>query len=661
MLRSLPDTESGMSSAQLAMATGTLGRRLADLGRASEALAATHTAVALRRQLAETDGEPHIPELASELCTLCREQTLLGRDADARAAAEEAVSLLRRLTEVDADPRLGDLAYALRQLGQLLGRAPDRIAEALLLTGEAVAIRRELHKSDSGRHQVALAAELYDLSQLLSIAGRGEEALPLTDEALAVARALPESATDPRRSRLLMLTSMGYIWVRTETGRELPEALARLDEVEYLLRLPPPGHELRGVDFTDIGHVLELRAHILTELGRPEEAMAARRAVLAQKSADKLFLGTLDPAGHLVRRLFGLIDMAEVGQSRGAEALAVRIVTAEQGSWERAWAKRLLRLRLKRENRVGRERLPRVRIGPPAVQTAPSAASLLADITAFEAIETTRSTRSCRSSAQELVILGDPRGIDILVAQTLDSRLKRFHRKEAARALIEAGDPRGRYLLADLLAEQAADTGVSRRMRRSAADALTALDDPRGEELPAARATGGSAELTSRQEIGWPLTARADAPDGVLNGVSADAVAALRQLPALRVNAKRARNSEQLARCLAAVALPWPAAFALLVGEAVAEAGGSRPGPGNWIALCVSAALLYLLTIEFTGQAARFTAKAFGVSPDAQHNLIGCYVLLMPVLAGLGYVLAHPLLGFLQATGKLLWNILIWR
>lgn len=653
MLHSVPDPRLHVFSLQLAESTATLGRRLADLGHAAEAIAATQESIVLQRQLVESDGEQWIPDLANALCSLCHEQMALGRDAEARAAAEEAVSLLRPRA-ADEAAYAGELARALRCLGQVLARHPDRTAEALALVEEAVAIRRILHQSEPGRNQFALADHLIELCWRLSAAGRGAEALPLTEEALSIGRALMKSDPDPIRLRLLVRTLMEYIWIRWETRHELPEALARTTEVEHLLRLRLPGHEPGSLGFTDIGHVLEVRASILTQLGRPEEAREVLRAMLAQKSTDKRFLDSLKPIRHPMLDIFGLSDMADLEHPRGAEALAVQMVTAEEGSAERDLARRLLRWRLRRENRADRRRLPAVPVGALTEANAPSAASLLADITAFEAVQPTRSIWERRSSAEKLARLGDPRGIEVLVAQALDTGLKYFHREEAARALIRAGDPRGRYLLAG----QAADPSVSRWRRRGSADQLRTLGDPRAEELATAGTT--SVGLTAAQEPGWPLTMQANAP-GALNGVSPAAAAALRRLSDEQAKPERSPAYKRLARCLAALLLPLPPALALLIGESAAAASGSRPGPGNWIALCVSAYLLYMLTHELMSSAARFTAKAFAMNPEAKRYFFFFYVILMPMAAALGYLLAHSALVFFQPAGKFLWDILIWR
>jgi tetratricopeptide (TPR) repeat protein len=610
----------------LAEATATLGRRLADLGRTSQAVVTTQEAIALQRQLVESDGEQWSADLANTLCSLSRGQLALGRDAEARAAAEQAISLLR--PRAAGEPACaGELARALRCLGQVVARSPDQATAALSLAEEAVAIRRVLHQSNPGGSQFHLADDLIELGWRLSAAGRGAEALPLTEEGLSIGRALMASEPDPRRLRLHVRMLMEYIWVRWEHGHELPEALARSAEVEQLLRLGTHGHEVADLGFTDIGHVLEVRASILMQLGRPEEARAVLRTMLDRKSADKKFLDSLKPIRHPMLGVLRLSDMAELKQPRGAEALAVQMVTAEEGSAKYSLARRLMRMRLRRENRASQSRLTVVPAGALADANALSTASLMADIMAFEAVDPARSIWSRRISAEKLARRGDPRGIEILVAQALDTGLKNYHRKEAARALTSAGDPRGRYLLADLLTTDA---------------------------------TGTTAGLPAARQAAWPLTIQTRA-SGVLNGVSPAAAVALRRLSDRPAKPERSPRRQRLARGLAAFLLPLPPALVLFVGVSAAAARGSHPGPGNWIALCVSAYLLYVLAHEFMGSAGRFAARAFDMNPEARRYFFACYVFLMPISAVLGYILAHSVFGFSQPAATFLWDVLIWR
>jgi hypothetical protein len=102
LLRSAPHEDSALFLIPLAEATATVGRRLAELGQLAAAVAQLQAAIALQRELSESDPS-WIPDLAFTLCTLADQQRALGHDAESRTAAEEAISLLRtRAADHDA-------------------------------------------------------------------------------------------------------------------------------------------------------------------------------------------------------------------------------------------------------------------------------------------------------------------------------------------------------------------------------------------------------------------------------------------------------------------------------------------------------------------------------------------------------------------------------
>lgn len=675
LLRPLAEAGPGVYEGWFATSSATLGRRFEDLGRAAQAVETTQTAVKIWRRLVDAHGEMVLRELAGGLRSLSRQQQRLGWRAEAVASVEEALPILRRLAEGGTGRDRGDLAAALGLLGGLLAADPDRADDVLKPAEEAVAIQRRLYESHPGSYHLALTSGVYQLAQQLSAAGRHGEALPLADEALALARALAMdpglgAAPDLRRLRLLELATMGCVLVRLEAGRELPEALTRLSEAEYLVQRLT-AEKVPGYRPADLDTVDGFRIHILDTLGRTDEAAQARRALFARKSADQHFLDTLDPSVHPVRRFFRLLDMTETSRPRGGEALAVHAVAAEPGSVARANARRLLIRRSRAERRAERKSSDRL---PAALQAdsypvsyaappAPSAASLLADITAAEAVDPRRGVRARRSSARQLARSGDQRGTDILVAQALDSSLTHDNREAAAEELTRIGDPRGRHLLADALAAQAADVRTSGSRRHAAVQRLTELDDPRGADLRAAsdavESTAASDE--SRRSAARPLTVRAGLPAAILRNVSAEAAAALDGLSAARLRPERSRGARRRDRCIAALIFPLPAAIALLIGNAAGDPAAGRLGPGNWLALCISALILLLLAPEVAGSAARFTARAYDVGPDAKDALIGGYVVLTLLFVLAGFFLAPTAASFPQSWGTQVWELLIWR
>jgi tetratricopeptide (TPR) repeat protein len=518
-------------------------------------------------------------------------------------------------------------------------------------------ILRRLNQADPGRHQPDLADALGDLALLLSDAGRSAEALSLTAEAVLHARGLAQASPDHRRLQRLALTLTEYGSIRRETGQQLPEALAALSEAEQLLRLPRSGSTSQLAPM-DIGIVLGLRGDVLRQLGRREEALEAWRAI----QADKGFKAALESDAKGIFLFPRLSQMAELEQDHGAEAIAVRMATSRQGSTERYLAEWMLKRRRRRERRADRSRLPAVPTTGTTIAPArpPDAASLLADITAHEAVDPQNDAWSRRDSAQKLLKLGDPRGTGILVAQTLDTGTKYFHREAAAEALIKAGDPRGRYLLADVLADRITDPRTGWFHRRAATDQLRALNDPRAEELSARTANTSAVTPAVPREARWQLAIEANTHAG-LTGVSSTSIVALGKLSARHLPTRRSRGRKLLTGWLAGLLLVAPPGLMVLAGVSLTNAPHSHAGPGNWAALCVSAFVFYLVAHESMNRAGFFAVRAWRVGAAAKRYFISGYVALMPLAAVAGLLLAYSVLDFLQPAGKFLWDILIWR
>ena len=87
-----------------------------------------------------------------------------------------------------------------------------RPAEALPVTEEAVAIYRELAEANPDRYRPDLAPSLSNLGVRFSALGRPAEALPVTEEAVAIRREL--AAANPDRYRPDLATSLTNLGVR---------------------------------------------------------------------------------------------------------------------------------------------------------------------------------------------------------------------------------------------------------------------------------------------------------------------------------------------------------------------------------------------------------------------------------------------------------------
>lgn len=651
LLHSVPLPDSAEFTGVRAEVIATLGRRLAETGQHAAAIDELRTAMALQRDMMDESDLIWINSFTATLCTVADQHRALGQAAESRAAAEEAIALLRARAADLGAAELDTMARALNCLARVAERTPDGNAEALAARQEAVDLLHRLQEADPGHSQLVLMTTLCELSWSLSLGDRAAEALPVTTEAVSLASALVKADPDGRRLQGLFRALMEYVYVRWDTGQQLQEALDALDQAELLLRLPSQNLQFGPAFDASLGHVLELRADILPKLGSHDEALEARRAIEAQKSFDK----ALAPDAKGVRLISRLAEMTELDQPNGAEALAVRMLAAEEGSADRYLARRMLNRRLRREKRASRGALAPV----PAPATGPDAASLLTDIAALEAVDPERHVSARREKALELVKLGDPRGTEILVAQTLDTAASYHHREAAAEALIKAGDPRGKYLLSDVLVERIADPRTGWFHRWAATGQLRSLADPRADEL-SARTAGFAVAPTVPREPLWQLAVQPNPRTG-LTDVSSASLTALGTLAAAHARPPRSPRRERLTRWLSALLLPLPPTLMLLAGASVTWALRSHPGPGNWVALCVSTFIFYLVAHQSMTSAGWFAVRAWHMGVSTKRYFLSCYVLLMLIAAIVGFLLALSTLGFLHPAAKFFWNLLIWR
>jgi hypothetical protein len=94
----------------------------------------------------------------------------LGRPADALPVTEEAVAIRRELVQANPDRYRPDLATSLTNLGEIFSQL-GRPADALPVTEEAVAIRRELVQANPDRYRTDLATSLINLGDTVRRSG----------------------------------------------------------------------------------------------------------------------------------------------------------------------------------------------------------------------------------------------------------------------------------------------------------------------------------------------------------------------------------------------------------------------------------------------------------------------------------------------------------
>ena len=111
----------------------------------------------------------------------------LGRPADALPVTEEAVAIRRELAAASPDRYRPDLARSLNNLRILLSKL-GRPAEALPVTEEAVATYRELAAASPDRYRPDLARSLDNLVEALTALGQTAAADAVRDEAAGLGR-----------------------------------------------------------------------------------------------------------------------------------------------------------------------------------------------------------------------------------------------------------------------------------------------------------------------------------------------------------------------------------------------------------------------------------------------------------------------------------------
>ena len=240
-----------------ALATTTLNPLL--LAKPALAVAAGGAALARIAALETTDVT-----LLEALTDALPSHSHVDLDIAAALVAERHVHLAVQETTPPAERArlLATLGYRLRNAG--------RREEALAPTEEAVTLYRALAKANPAAYAPNLAMALNNLGALLSALGRREEALAPTEEAVTLRRALAKANPAAYTPDLAMaLNNLGALL--SELGRR-EEALAPTEEAATLYRAlanaNPAAHT------PDLAMALNNLGIRLSALGRREEALA---------------------------------------------------------------------------------------------------------------------------------------------------------------------------------------------------------------------------------------------------------------------------------------------------------------------------------------------------------------------------------------------------
>ncbi|MGB2568685.1 tetratricopeptide repeat protein [Micromonospora citrea] len=242
-----------------------LSRRLWDLGRGEEALAAASEAVTVLEPPAGTDDHraDHATSLWNQYVLLRK----MGRADEAGVALETVLPVYRQLADEDPDTHSADLATCLNDLAVTL-RRQGRLEGALSPAEEAVTLRRRL-AATAPEHLPDLATSLHNLGNLWADLGRGRDALGPVEEAIAIRRRL----VDPDAHRGLLACALDDLGVLLSDLRRHDEALAPATEAADIRR------QLAAADSDAYLPDLAVSAHnlglLLADRGQGREALTA--------------------------------------------------------------------------------------------------------------------------------------------------------------------------------------------------------------------------------------------------------------------------------------------------------------------------------------------------------------------------------------------------
>ncbi|AOR31088.1 hypothetical protein BFF78_08565 [Streptomyces fodineus] len=307
----------------LATSLSNLGIRSSQVRRWGEALNATKQAVEIRRRLAAGNPAVYEPDLAASLTNLGGQLTEMGRGSEALNATEQAVEIYVRLAAGNPAAYEPGLATSLSNLGIQLAEA-GRGSEALNATKQAVEIRRRLAAGNPAVYEPDLAASLTNLGGQLTEMGRGSEALNATKQAVEIYQQLAvdnPAAFEP--NLVASLTNLGS--QLTELGR-WSEALTVTKQAVEIRRRLAAGNP--AVYEPDLATSLSSLGSRLTEAGRWSEALTATKQaveIYQQLAVDNPAVFEPDLAASLTNLGIQLAQAGRRSEALNATKQAVKI------------------------------------------------------------------------------------------------------------------------------------------------------------------------------------------------------------------------------------------------------------------------------------------------------------------------------------------------
>jgi tetratricopeptide (TPR) repeat protein len=280
----------------LARSLNNLSKRLLNLGRLSEALAAARESVGIRRELVNRWPDDFFQSaLAISLTGLAQALSFSERHEEALGCFGEAVERFRQTSKSRQQELLSEMCQTLDGLAVVLNDL-GRHEEALEYARAAVSGYRDLGSRPGSPAKLSLG--LLTLGTALHGAGHLPEALEVTREALAVLDPLAAAWPDvylPALSRAL--NNMGVVLRDLGQGEEARNQLERAVEIRRALADSVP-----SIYEPFLAGSLSCLAAILDDLGELERAdRVIREAIdLQTRSAESSEARVLDLAISLV-------------------------------------------------------------------------------------------------------------------------------------------------------------------------------------------------------------------------------------------------------------------------------------------------------------------------------------------------------------------------
>jgi tetratricopeptide (TPR) repeat protein len=214
----------GLFPSQWGLSLLSLGATLSDLGQRQQAVGITKRAVAVCLEAEKTGPADNKIgfTLSMALHNLGNQLADLGQPREAVAASERAAEIRRALVGRDPQEYEPQLAHTLANLSSQLCQL-SRQEQALAAVEEAVAIYQRLVPAAPGHYEADYAMALHNLGLLLNQLGRIGAALDATERAVEVRRRL--AAANPARHRPSLGKSL------TNLASHLADAGRRADAI----------------------------------------------------------------------------------------------------------------------------------------------------------------------------------------------------------------------------------------------------------------------------------------------------------------------------------------------------------------------------------------------------------------------------------------------